>query len=123
MSNIDAEEAQFQKEVEQVKQWWTDSRWRFTRRPFTAEQIVAKRGNLTITYPSNNQSKKLWNIVEGRFKVRRVRSHYWGVLTDVEQRCELHIRLSRPGHGHPNGEVLGYRIRFWVAMFVNSIIH
>lgn len=69
MSNIDAEEAQFQKEVEEVKNWWTDSRWRFTRRPFTAEQIVAKRGNLSITYPSNNQSKKLWNIVEERFKV------------------------------------------------------
>lgn len=70
MSHADAEDAQFQKEVDEVKQWWTDSRWRFTRRPFTAEQIVSKRGNLKITYPSNNQSKKLWNIVEGRFKVR-----------------------------------------------------
>jgi isocitrate lyase len=69
MSNIDAEEAQFQKEVEEVKQWWTGSRWRFTKRPFTAEEIVAKRGNLKITYPSNAQSQKLWNIVEGRFKV------------------------------------------------------
>jgi isocitrate lyase len=69
MSNIDAEDAQIQQEVDQVKQWWTDSRWRFTKRPFTAEQIVAKRGNLTISYPSNVQSKKLWNIVEGRFKV------------------------------------------------------
>lgn len=69
MSNIDAEDAQFQKEVAEVKKWWTDSRWRFTRRPFSAEEIVAKRGNLSITYPSNNQSKKLWNIVEERFKV------------------------------------------------------
>ena len=59
MANIDAEETQFQKEVEQVKQWWTGSRWRFTRRPFTAEQIVAKRGNLSITYPSNSQSQKI----------------------------------------------------------------
>lgn len=72
MSNFDAEEAQFQKEVEEVKQWWTDSRWRFTRRPFTAEEIVSKRGNLKIHYPSNAQSKKLWNIVEGRFKVNRL---------------------------------------------------
>ena len=70
MSGIDAEEAQFQKEVQEVKQWWSDSRWRYTRRPFTAEDIVSKRGNLKITYPSNSQSKKLWDIVEGRFKVR-----------------------------------------------------
>jgi isocitrate lyase len=69
MSSADAEDAQYQQEVAEVKKWWTDSRWRFTRRTFTAEEIVAKRGNLTITYPSNNQSKKLWNIVEGRFKV------------------------------------------------------
>ena len=68
MSNIDAEDAQFQNEVEEVKQWWSGSRWRFTRRPFKAEDIVSKRGNLKITYPSNSQSKKLWEIVEGRFK-------------------------------------------------------
>jgi hypothetical protein len=71
MANIDAEEAQFQQEISEVKKWWTDSRWRFTKRPFTAEQIVAKRGNLRISYPGNAQSKKLWNIMEGRFKVCR----------------------------------------------------
>jgi isocitrate lyase len=69
MANIDAEEQQFQKEVEEVKQWWSGSRFRFTRRPFSAEEIVAKRGNLKITYPSNSQAKKMWDIVEGRFKV------------------------------------------------------
>jgi isocitrate lyase len=61
----------FAKEVEQVKQWWSDSRWRYTKRPFTAEQIVSKRGNLKIEYPSNALSKKLWKILEGRFQVCR----------------------------------------------------
>ena len=69
MSNIDAEDQQYLNEIEAVKKWWNDSRWRYTRRPFTAEQIVAKRGSINITYPSNDMSKKLWNIVEGRFKV------------------------------------------------------
>jgi isocitrate lyase len=89
MSNIDAEDAQIQQEVDQVKQWWTDSRWRFTKRPFTAEQIVAKRGNLTISYPSNAQSKKLWNIVEGRFKVWTWSAHGRAPLTRErsEQGC------------------------------------
>jgi len=70
MSSLDAEEQQYQAEVNEVKQWWTDSRWRYTKRPFTAEQIVAKRGNLKIEYPSNAQSKKLWKTIEQRFKVR-----------------------------------------------------
>jgi isocitrate lyase len=66
----DTEEQRYLDEVAAVKKWWTDSRWRYTKRPFTAEQIVAKRGNLTIEYPSNAQSKKLWKILEGRFQVR-----------------------------------------------------
>jgi isocitrate lyase len=84
MSNIDAEDAQFQKEVEEVKQWWTDSRWRFTRRPFKAEDIVSKRGNLRITYPSNSQSKKLWEIVEGRFKVYEAFMSYSNFSDNVQ---------------------------------------
>ena len=69
MGSLDHEEQLYQDDVKAVKQWWTDSRWRYTKRPFTAEQIVAKRGNLNIQYPSNAMSKKLWNILEGRFKV------------------------------------------------------
>ena len=65
----DDEQAQFEQEVAELKQWWTDSRWRFTRRAYTAEQIVSKRGTIKIEYPSNQQSKKLWKLVEGRFKV------------------------------------------------------
>ena len=63
------EEQNYLAEVAAVKKWWSDSRWRYTKRPFTAEQIVAKRGNLKIEYPSNTQAKKLWGILEGRFKV------------------------------------------------------
>ncbi|XDG04529.1 hypothetical protein ABKA04_004144 [Annulohypoxylon sp. FPYF3050] len=62
------EDELFLKEVEAVKQWWSDPRWRYTKRPFTAEQIVSKRGHLKVEYPSNAQSKKLWKILEGRFQ-------------------------------------------------------
>lgn len=71
MANVDVEEKQYLQEVEAVKLWWTDSRWRHTKRPFTAEAIVQKRGTIKIDYPSNAQAKKLWNIVEGRFQVSR----------------------------------------------------
>jgi len=69
----------FAKEVAEVKKWWSDQRWRFTKRPFTAEQIVSKRGNLKIEYASNAQSKKLWRILEGRFQNKDA-SYTYGCL-------------------------------------------
>ncbi|KAH6720470.1 isocitrate lyase-like protein [Leptodontidium sp. MPI-SDFR-AT-0119] len=77
--DVNTEEKQYLDEVAAVKQWWSDSRWRYTKRPFTAEQIVAKRGNLKIEYPSNTQAKKLWGILEGRFKTQDA-SYTYGCL-------------------------------------------
>ena len=71
MGSLDQEEQQYLQDVEAVKQWWSDSRWRYTKRPFTAEQIVQKRGTIKIQYPSNDQAKKLWKLVENRFAVSR----------------------------------------------------
>ncbi|KAL2758670.1 hypothetical protein ACRALDRAFT_1048393 [Sodiomyces alcalophilus JCM 7366] len=75
----DREDELFAQEVEQIKQWWKDPRWRYTRRPFNAEQIASKRGNLKIEYPGNAQSKKLWSILESRFKNRDA-SYTYGCL-------------------------------------------
>jgi isocitrate lyase len=66
---LDSEDQKYWDDVKAVKEWWNDSRWRYTKRPFSAEQIVAKRGNLKIQYPSNVMSKKLWGLVEDHFKV------------------------------------------------------
>jgi hypothetical protein len=120
-SNLDAEEQQYLQEVEQVKKWWSDSRWRYTRRPFTAEEIVAKRGTLKIQYPGNAQSKKLWNIVEQNFKVWST-SESLTILSDngLEQGSKLHLWLPRPRHAHPDGQIPRHSIRFWMAMFINS---
>ncbi len=76
---IDAntEDRAFAAEVDAVKKWWSDSRWRYTKRPFTAEQIVAKRGTLKIEYASNAMSKKLWKILENRFEVFTLFLHSW----------------------------------------------
>lgn len=75
----DIEDELFQKEVEAVKTWWSDSRWRHTKRPFTAEQIVSKRGYLPVDYASNAQAKKLWKILEHRFE-KRDASYTYGCL-------------------------------------------
>ncbi|KAI9780670.1 MAG: isocitrate lyase 1 [Geoglossum umbratile] len=81
-SSLQQEEQAYRAEVAQVEQWWTGSRWRYTKRPFTAEQIVAKRGNLKIEYPSNTQSKKLWKLLEQRFQDKEA-SFTYGCLDPV----------------------------------------
>ncbi|OQD90798.1 hypothetical protein PENANT_c001G08693 [Penicillium antarcticum] len=84
------EDRKYAEEVQAVKTWWNDSRWRYTKRPFTAEQIVAKRGNLTIDYPSNVQAKKLWSIVESNFQNKQA-SFTYGCLepTMITQMCKF----------------------------------
>ncbi|EEH07121.1 isocitrate lyase [Histoplasma capsulatum G186AR] len=79
MASIEQEEQQYLADVQAVKTWWRDSRWRYTTRPFTAEQIVAKRGNLKIEYPSNVQSKKLWKLLEEHF-ANKTASFTYGCL-------------------------------------------
>lgn len=88
------EDELFAREVEDVKRWWGGSRWRYTKRPFTPEQIVSKRGNLKIEYPSNAQSKKLWNILEGRFKVRLDTKNSPGVLGQARRRERRRGKLT-----------------------------
>lgn len=77
-----SEQARYEQEVAEVKNWWKDSRWRYTKRPFTAEEIVQKRGTLKISYPSNDQSKKLWKILEQRFAEKTCSATY-GCLDPV----------------------------------------
>lgn len=113
----------FNAEVAAVKKWWTDSRWRYTKRPFTAEQIVAKRGTLKIEYPSNAMSKKLWNILEHRIQVWGIRC--WGCmfvssnwLGNAEWRRQFHLWLLRAHHVDSDGQVLGHCLCIWLAIIV-----
>lgn len=108
MAVEDQEERLFQEDVKAVKQWWSDSRWRYTKRPFTAEQIVAKRGNLKIQYPSNDQSKKLWQIFEGRYKVTfqaQVMVLIEAYSCSLERRCQYYIRLLGTYNAYANGQI------------------
>lgn len=82
MSSLDAEEKKYQEEVKAVQQWWSDSRWRYTKRPFTAEQIVQKRGSIQQHYANNEISKKLWAKLESNWKTGQA-SYTYGCLDPV----------------------------------------
>merc|ERR1711939_289940 len=48
-------------------------------RPYTAEQVVSKRGTLPLHYPSNNQGKKLHKLLSEHAK-NKTPSHTYGCL-------------------------------------------
>ncbi len=61
-----SEDATFEKEVDDVKRWWATPRWAGIKRPYTAEQVVSKRGSLPQTYPSSSMAIKLFHLLQKR---------------------------------------------------------
>ncbi|CAO3650234.1 unnamed protein product [Cunninghamella echinulata] len=73
----------YQKEVEQVKQWWATPRFKNVKRVYTAEQVVSKRGEFPTEYRSDVQAKKLWKLLE-KNKATGETSHTFGALDPVQ---------------------------------------
>jgi isocitrate lyase len=49
-----------------VKDWWASPRYKGIKRPYSAEDVVSKRGALQQTYPSSLMARKLFNLLEER---------------------------------------------------------
>ena len=100
--STDAEQQAFDEEVRQVEQWWKvsnasharnkllildsllqTSRFARTTRPYTAAQVVSKRGTIKLTYPSNDLAKKLFKTLEGHAS-KGTASHTYGALDPVQ---------------------------------------
>ncbi|KAH0831911.1 Pyruvate/Phosphoenolpyruvate kinase-like domain-containing protein [Lanmaoa asiatica] len=56
------ERAAFLAEVAKVEQWFKSPRFARAKRPYTAAQVVSKRGSIQIQYPSDIQGKKLFAL-------------------------------------------------------------
>jgi len=61
-----AEDALFDQQVEEVKQWWASPRYEGIKRPYTAEDVVSKRGTVQQNYLSSLMARKLFNILKER---------------------------------------------------------
>ncbi|KAK7203147.1 Icl1 isocitrate lyase [Myxozyma melibiosi] len=80
--DLDAEQRQYEADVAAVKKWWADPRWKHTKRVYTAESIVQKRGSLKISYPSSDMSKKLFALLQEHDKNKSV-SFTFGALDPI----------------------------------------
>ncbi|KAJ3276829.1 hypothetical protein HDV01_002884 [Terramyces sp. JEL0728] len=80
---IQQEERIFREQVEQVKQWWKKDRFRLVTRPYTAEDVVSKRGTLHEAHASDAQAKKLWALLM-KHKQNKTASYTYGALDPVQ---------------------------------------
>jgi len=98
---MSAERAQFEQEVRELEQRWKVShvrniveirstnspsqnpRFSRVKRPYTAPQVVSKRGTIPIHYPSDLMAKKLWAILSEHWKTKTP-SHTYGALDPVQ---------------------------------------
>lgn len=120
------EDAAFEAEVAAIKTWWSSSRWSNTKRPYTAEQICSKRGNLQIQYASNDMSKKLWEILEHKWQVcsnlsaRGGTEPASGTNKTTEQRDKRYLWLYGSSASDSDGKVPRHSLCLWMAMFLHS---
>ncbi|KXS18640.1 isocitrate lyase and phosphorylmutase [Gonapodya prolifera JEL478] len=73
----------FHDEVEAVKKWWSSERFKNLKRPYSAEEVVSKRGTLPQSYPSNDMAKKLWKLMT-KHQAEKTTSHTFGALDTIQ---------------------------------------
>ena len=62
--NLDEEERAFQQEVEAVKKWWAEPRWKGVTRPYTAEEIVKRRSTVANPNASDAMARKAFKLLQ-----------------------------------------------------------
>lgn len=77
------EERRFEAEVAEVQAWWATERFRDTRRPYTAKDVVSLRGTIKQSYPSNDTAKKLWRTLKTH-QANGTASRTFGALDPVQ---------------------------------------
>lgn len=64
-----AEDTLYDQQVSDVRHWWASPRYEGIKRPYSAEDVVSKRGSLQQTYPSSVMARKLFNLFNERAAV------------------------------------------------------
>ncbi|XP_068334373.1 isocitrate lyase [Pyrus communis] len=82
-SMIMEEEGRFEAEVAEVQAWWGSERFKLTKRPYSARDVVALRGTLRQSYGSNEMAKKLWRTLKNH-QANGTSSRTFGALDPVQ---------------------------------------
>jgi isocitrate lyase len=58
-----AEDALFEQQLKDVETWWATPRYKGIKRPYSAADVVSKRGSQMQSYPSSVMARKLFNLL------------------------------------------------------------
>lgn len=61
-----AEDALYEQQLKDVEAWWASPRYEGIKRPYSAADVVSKRGSQMQTYPSSVMARKLFNLLKER---------------------------------------------------------
>lgn len=62
----EAEDALYEQQIKEVEEWWASERYKGIKRPYSAHDIVSKRGSQLQSYPSSVMARKLFNLIKQR---------------------------------------------------------
>ncbi|KAF4122897.1 isocitrate lyase [Geosmithia morbida] len=79
----DAENRLYDAQVKEVEAWWASPRYRGIKRPYSAEDVVSKRGTQSISYPSSVMATKLFNLIQQR-EAKGEPIHTMGAIDPVQ---------------------------------------
>lgn len=61
-----AEDALYEQQIKDVEAWWASPRYEGIKRPYSAAEVVSKRGSQQQCYPSSIMARKLFNLIKER---------------------------------------------------------
>ncbi|RDW92374.1 isocitrate lyase-3 [Coleophoma crateriformis] len=61
-----AEDELYDQQLKDVEAWWSSPRYEGIKRPYSAADVVSKRGSQMQSYPSSVMARKLFNLIKER---------------------------------------------------------
>lgn len=82
--NFEALQTELESAADEIEKWWSQPRWKNTKRIYSAKDIAARRGTFPpVEYPSSVMAKKLYKILEKHHKEGTVAKTF-GALDPVQ---------------------------------------
>ncbi len=78
-----AEEKALEQEIKSIQEWWGTSRFKHTKRPYSAKNVAVLRGTISTKPMSAFTSTKLYNMVRASFEKGQF-NHTFGALDPVQ---------------------------------------
>ncbi|KAF7861412.1 hypothetical protein EAF04_007977 [Stromatinia cepivora] len=78
-----AEDELYEQQIKEVETWWNSPRYEGIKRPYSAADVVSKRGSQQQSYPSSVMARKLFNLIKER-EAKGEPIHTMGAIDPVQ---------------------------------------